>query len=237
MEADRDFESVVRLTADGEVPRVGIYLQIVRNLEVLGWRRGVDLAALPYDWRQGPEVWTAPGHEFDRLQAEIEALSRRNGAPVVLISLSLGSPFTSLFLSRTSAAWRRQYIARHVSFSGAYGGTTTPLNLGLAADDRSASPAVLEPTFRRALGRAIRSFPSLLWLSVGAPSLPSWRSSTLAETPSRKYAPSEIAAFMGAAYGPEVADAARIAGVYAADPGKYDPLAAVPDYELHCLIG
>lgn len=58
-----------------------------------------------------------PGQEFDRLKATIEEFSLRNaGLPVVLVSISMGAPFTALFLAKTtSAAWRQRYLARHVS--------------------------------------------------------------------------------------------------------------------------
>lgn len=77
----------------------------------------------------------------------------------------------------------------------------------------------------------------MMWLSFGSPSLASWRDSVIAETPSRKYKPAEVADFVRAARGPEVEDTARTLDEFVSNPGKYDPLATVPDYELHCLHG
>lgn len=146
-----------------------------------------------YDWRFGPERWTQPGAEFDRLQAAIEGLSKNNsGAPVVVVTQSLGAPLLSLFLAGMTPAWRKRHLARHVSMSGVFAGDNFALAAALAADAQFVSV----DDFRWGFGRVMRTFPCVVWLAVGSPSVPFWANSTVAETPSRKYRPSELGAFL-----------------------------------------
>jgi len=55
------------------------------------------LFTAPYDFRQGPDAFQV---QFDALQLLIETASAANGnKPVVLVSLSMGCPYTHLFLT------------------------------------------------------------------------------------------------------------------------------------------
>jgi len=43
-----EFDAVLRVTDAGVSPALGPFLQLMKNLEALGWRRGVDVAAFGY---------------------------------------------------------------------------------------------------------------------------------------------------------------------------------------------
>lgn len=234
------FDAAIRITGDGEWPAIGPFLSLLTNFKALGWKENVDISSFPYDWRYGPEKWTQTGSEFDRLKSAIENLSRRNGGgPVVVVTVSLGAPLLTLFLRTwVSAAWRREFVARHVSMSGVYGGSTLLLGMALGAD-ANLLPAPLDG-YRVGIGRTARTFSSILWLATGAPSLPFWNSSIVAETPGRKYRPSELGAFLRNVTfveGPSATFLARVVDGYVGNPGRYDALAMEPDYDVDCLFG
>jgi len=64
---------------------------------LVGYVAGKNLFSAPYDWRFGPDAF---GPQYDALKQLIETASAlNNNKPVVLVSLSLGGPYTHLFLT------------------------------------------------------------------------------------------------------------------------------------------
>jgi hypothetical protein len=99
------FDACMSLDAAGTYPTFGTW---AAALERAGWRRRVDLDALPYDWRLGPDALAAPGGAFDRLRAAVEGLvARAGGRRAVALSMSMGGPAFALFCAtHVSEAWK-----------------------------------------------------------------------------------------------------------------------------------
>eukprot|EP01116_Phalansterium_solitarium_P010783 TRINITY_DN2604_c0_g1_i2.p1 TRINITY_DN2604_c0_g1~~TRINITY_DN2604_c0_g1_i2.p1 ORF type:complete len:403 (+),score=109.89 TRINITY_DN2604_c0_g1_i2:90-1298(+) len=103
--------------------KIPLYAELVNMLVALGYERGVNLRAAPYDWRLGANGFNA---SFAQLQALVEETYAMNAnTPVVLHSFSLGGPYIHLFLTDfVSQAWKDKYVARLISISGAFSGST-----------------------------------------------------------------------------------------------------------------
>lgn len=155
---------------------VPIYAAYSNALETLGWKVGVDLFSIPYDWRQGPDAYKRPGGPFDRMKAVIEGA----GEPVVALSLSMGGPFFALFCSLQSDEWLKQHIRSFVSLSGVFSGTANALMDLASGNFDGAVPTIFQKGFRNLL----RSMGCLPWL---LPRFDAQPRKTFLRTPTRNY--------------------------------------------------
>ena len=135
-------------------------------LEGSGYRAGLDLRAAPFDWRTGPEEWAS--FDFPRLKALIEETVAKNGGrKVSLVSLSLGGPYTQLFLTTfiTDAAWKDAHVENWVSLSGLWNGVTLSAHMLTAGYTSSVFPPWLtwiDPAVEKLAVRTMPGVPYLL---------------------------------------------------------------------------
>lgn len=100
---------------------IDVFGRIIHCLEQLGWAQGIDIFAHAYDWRQTPMDWAGEGGDFHRLRLQMEEIvSGSHGRqPIVVVTLSLGAPYLSLFLNTmVGPEWKEAHVARFVSLSG-----------------------------------------------------------------------------------------------------------------------
>eukprot|EP01116_Phalansterium_solitarium_P004607 TRINITY_DN1564_c0_g1_i2.p1 TRINITY_DN1564_c0_g1~~TRINITY_DN1564_c0_g1_i2.p1 ORF type:complete len:405 (-),score=131.04 TRINITY_DN1564_c0_g1_i2:364-1578(-) len=150
--------AVEYLTPPDKTP---LYHDLINMLVSLGYERGVNLRAAPYDWRLGANGFNA---SFAQLQALVEeTYAINNNTRVVLHSFSLGGPYIHLFLTDfVSQAWKDKYIQRLISISGAFSGSTIAIMASLF--ERSANlpwyvPKELVTTMIESLGEAYWMLP------------------------------------------------------------------------------
>mmetsp|Transcript_39189 Transcript_39189/g.92252 ORF Transcript_39189/g.92252 Transcript_39189/m.92252 type:complete len:428 (-) Transcript_39189:136-1419(-) len=81
--------------------------------------------ALHYDWRLSV-VQLASDGTFSRLRTQIEtAVEKASGKAAILVTLSYAGPIMHSFLTGfVDAAWKKKHIARWVSLSGTFGGSS-----------------------------------------------------------------------------------------------------------------
>jgi hypothetical protein len=102
---------------------IDVFGRMIRCLEQLGWTQGVDIFAHAYDWRLTPMDWAGEGGDFHRLRLQMEGIvsgTHTHGRqPIVVVTLSLGAPYLSLFLNTmVGPGWKEAHVARFVSLSG-----------------------------------------------------------------------------------------------------------------------
>jgi lysophospholipase-3 len=96
-----------------------------------GWAINVSLGGLPYDWRQHPEEQP---ELFEAFQQQVEDLSAAmGGKPVVLVSHSMGGPFTHYFLNKVvSQSWKDKFVAKWIAVCSPFGGAAVAVRAMLS---------------------------------------------------------------------------------------------------------
>ena len=126
-------------------------------VESLGYKRGLDLFGAPYDWRLSPRQHK---EMFQKLALLIEKASHLNKKKVVILSHSLGGPFSNFFLNSQTLEWRRKFIDSFVSVSGSFYGSIKSLK-ALVSGDAEGFEWVVDV---RQIQRLVRTFPSFLYM-------------------------------------------------------------------------
>jgi hypothetical protein len=102
---------------------ITMYATLWANLTALGYVDGVNTAAASYDFRMSPGQLMQTSYPAD-VKAVVERLYAQNGnEKVFLVGHSYGCSIAHGFLGTVDQAWKDQYIAGFVSFSGPYLGT------------------------------------------------------------------------------------------------------------------
>jgi hypothetical protein len=86
-----------------------------------------------WDWRLGPNEWTAAPNDDDSLfetgnfaqwKTMYEELSAQTGQPSYIVSISEGGTIVKSFLENMDQSWKDQYIAGWFSYSGVFAGAS-----------------------------------------------------------------------------------------------------------------
>lgn len=167
---------------DPYIHSAGVYFYpFVHSLvDLLGYTRGTDLRAAPYDFRKDPSY---AGEYFKGLKALIENTTHTNeGKPVMLISHSMGCPYTVNFLRLQTEEWKKRYIAAWTAISGVYGGSMKAA-MAYVSGDGFGIPAILDKP--QVLRQFQRTFPSLAFILPD----PRWwnKTETIVTTSKRTY--------------------------------------------------
>lgn len=200
----------------------GAYFHNIAEMFVakLGYRRGVDLHGIPYDFRKAPNEQKAL---FSSMRELIENTTRANGRPAVLLTHSMGGPLTLTFLRQQSQRWKDQNVRALVTLAAPWGGAVKALK-AFAVGDNLGSFVLSEGTLRDEQ----RTNPSLSWL---LPSPLFWKQNeTLVFTPTRNFTMAELPDFFDAISWPTGWEMRK-------DVEKYVMDHSAPGVELHCLHG
>jgi lysophospholipase-3 len=146
----------------------------------------VNLAAAPYDFRRTPH--SNPEYA-KQTYALIEDLYERNhGAPVALVSHSLGGLVTLYLLNQKDAEWKRKYIDSWTPIAGVFGGTANLMKLHASGDNQ-----FIPTASRLELRGGQRSYETNLWM---LPNARVWANTrVLVTTPVRQYTVRDYADF------------------------------------------
>lgn len=104
-----------------------VYHRIIKHLKKAGFVEGETLFGAPYDWRRFPHTeW------FDATSALIEAAVNSTGKRAIIVSHSMGGPYTYELLMSKSPAWRAKYIGHWIPISPVLSGTPLAIYAMLA---------------------------------------------------------------------------------------------------------
>jgi len=152
---------------------------LVDFLVSLGYEKGRDLRAAPYDFRYSPRGQTA---YFRRLKLLIEETSMSlGGAPVMLVTHSMGGLLTLSFLQQQKEKWKTRYIREFIPIATPWTGVV--VNMLLYASGYNMDIGSVNP---RDIREEQRSHESNVFL---VPHPQHWhnKSQVLVTTPHKKY--------------------------------------------------
>mmetsp|Transcript_85098 Transcript_85098/g.164971 ORF Transcript_85098/g.164971 Transcript_85098/m.164971 type:complete len:607 (+) Transcript_85098:158-1978(+) len=175
-----------------------------RLVEELGYVRGHDIFAAPYDFRKSPLANEGWQKDMKKL---IERTAAKNGErPVTLICHSMGGLYTLHMLAKMETNWIAKHVLRVVLVSVPFGGSARALSMILSGDDFDI-PLVSGLEMRRAQ----RTFDSPYTL---IPSSLSWGANdTLVYTPARNFSSSDYEDLFAHAYAQSTAPRAAASPV------------------------
>ncbi|XP_065676253.1 lysosomal phospholipase A and acyltransferase-like [Hydra vulgaris] len=141
------------------IPGMYFYPFVDNLARLAGYERGKTLRAAPYDFRYDPN---SAGDYFENLRLLIEKTYFENGNnAVMLISHSMGAPYSLHFLQKQTQSWKDKFIMAWTTISGVFGGSVKAV-LAYINGDGFGVPHILDnPTTFRAFQR---TFPSLAYI-------------------------------------------------------------------------
>ncbi|XP_066927117.1 lysosomal phospholipase A and acyltransferase-like [Clytia hemisphaerica] len=146
---------------DPSVHGPGVYFYPLVNglVKKFGYVRGKTLRAAPYDFRYDPG---SADFYMLRLQNLIEETYKDNGnRKILLLSHSMGAPYTLHFLHGASQEWKDKYIKSWFTVSGTYAGSTKALKAYISGDGFGIPSVLDEPLMLR---RFQKTFSSLFYI-------------------------------------------------------------------------
>lgn len=162
-------------------PETMYFYNLVRTLELIGYKKDVSVRGAPYDWRKAY-------HENTEFQTRFKDLVEDSYAdnsekPVVVICHSMGCTFTYTFLLSMPADWKAKYIKSWIVIGAPLGGTFKYMYGYFADDDYPMIPGV------RTVERTLSSRTFLL------PRPATYGDDVLVQSSSRNYTASDYLPF------------------------------------------
>ncbi|WIA15712.1 hypothetical protein OEZ85_002332 [Tetradesmus obliquus] len=171
------------------------YNSLALHIETsLGYTRGVDLIAVPYDFRQDLTAMNATG-ELQRIADVISSGVEKNaGAKAVLIGHSMGGLVATALLSAPEfAEWRSEYIKGFLALAAPFGGAVPAVSARISGQ-LLGMPWLTQQLLGLSVDEAVYGStwgqPSVVMLLPYSSALPS--SMVLVSTPSRSYTVAQL---------------------------------------------
>lgn len=133
------------------------FAPIVNAMVSWGYKRGVSVRGVPFDFRKAPNEFK---ELYQKMKALIEETYRiNNSTRVILLAHSMGNPTSLYFYNQMSQAWKDKYLEAHISLAGVWMGAIKPLRLFASGDNLGVY--FVKPIKVR---EEQRSMPSTAWL-------------------------------------------------------------------------
>lgn len=153
-----------------------VFGPVIKALVKGGYREGVNLDAMSYDWRLPPTQMEARDQYFSRTIERVERMYNENDeTPVVILCHSLGCKaghyFLNFCLDNKGQDWLDKYIHTYMPVGGAHLGAPKALRSVISGDKMGLDTFLSDPeglAFGRSLGSGPWLFPTTL--PPGAPS-------------------------------------------------------------------
>jgi Lecithin:cholesterol acyltransferase len=165
----------VEFLSDDSMTKLGTYVfgPVTAALQKMGYLRGIDLDAAPYDWRLPPSLVEERDLYHTQTIARIEKMYRDNGdTPVALLCHSLGCKMGHYFLNHCLAFKGQDWIDTHVYAYLPVGGPHLGVSKALRASisgDKMALDAFLSDEEGLILGRSLGSGPWMMSTHLPVP--------------------------------------------------------------------
>lgn len=201
------------------------FAPLIKELEGYGYRRGVDLRGIPFDWRQ-------PGD--DELYSKIKTLveetyNANNNKKVHFVAHSFGNIQIALFLRTVSSEWKEKYIGSFISIAAPWKGAPQALKAIISGDNFGLSVLDVTSTIDKLKVRNIaRQAGGIVMLTPLL--LPGDDDEEIVITPDKTYNVSEVEQLL------YYINANTTAVIRRKTLEKLGEIRA-PDVELHCLYG
>lgn len=198
------------------------FADMVNALVKLGLVDGLSIRAAPFDFRYAPN---SAQEYFDNLKSLIEdTYIKNNKSSVLLLSHSLGCPYTHHFLSKMSQDWKDAHIRMWVTISGAWAGSAKSMRVYASGSNLGFPDVFVEPLNLRTVLRTYESTAFLL------PSKDFWdMKEVIIETANQNYSLGNLREFfLDINYPAAINISGQVPPVWIDDP---------PNVPLYCLYG
>ena len=146
-----------------------VFGPLIRAMEQVGYDKGVNLDAAPYDWRLPPSVLETRDRYYTRTMDLVEQLYHNNHqTPVVLVCHSMGCRIGHYLLNfaksqhqRGGQAWIDRYIHTYCPIGGPHLGVPKSVR-SVISGDKMGLETFLSETEALVLGRSLGSMPLLM---------------------------------------------------------------------------
>lgn len=143
-----------------------VFGPVTGALQKMGYTRGLDLDAAPYDWRIPPSLTEERDGYHTKTIARIETMYQANNStPVALLCHSLGCKMGHYFLSHClkvkGQAWIDQHIYAYIPVGGPHLGVSKAIRASISGD-KMALDAFLSDEEGLILGRSLGSGPWMM---------------------------------------------------------------------------
>lgn len=198
------------------------FAEMVAALENIGFEENISLRAAPFDFRYAPN---SALEYFANLKALIEdTYLKNNKTQVVLLSHSLGCPYTHHFLYNMSQEWKDTHIRAWVTIAGAWAGSAKLMRIYASGTNLGFPDVVLEPLNLRPVLRTYESSAFLM------PSKDFWSAEeVIVQTANLNYSLGNLEKFFHDIHYPDAINISQqVPPVWINDP---------PNVPLYCLYG
>jgi len=152
---------------------VPYYHKMIEKFKSIGYVDGENLLGAGFDWKDLPtSEWV------NKVKALIEGAVKKYGKKVVLITHSMGCPYSYYFLMQMGQDWVKKYIHMYIPMAPAWMGAVKALDMMLLGVDRDV------PIAGKYFAPLIRHIPSIWFL---LPWKEAFKNMTLATSPSKVY--------------------------------------------------
>ncbi|XP_068689438.1 lysosomal phospholipase A and acyltransferase-like [Montipora foliosa] len=201
------------------------FAPLVTRLVSWGYERGVTVRAAPYDYRYGPE---SQAEYYTKLKHLIEeTYSTNENKKITLMTHSLGSVLTLVFLNKQTSSWKDKYILQWIAMAGPFGGSFEEFRLYINGNTLFVPHFILNPLTVR---REQRTDTSNIYL---LPSPELWSGDeVLVKTPKRNYTVNNYDHFFEDIGFPLGKQLRKLVGNF-----TYPLSAHAPNVTVYCLLG
>ena len=142
-----------------------VFGPVIAALKRVGYEEGVNLDAVPYDWRLPPSELEKRDQYFTRTMRKIEEMYEKNsGMPVVLVCHSLGTKtghYLLDFAHSKDKGWCNKYVHTYMPVGAPHLGAPKAMR-GSITGDKMGLEAFLNDHQALAMGRSFGSAPWLI---------------------------------------------------------------------------
>jgi len=169
---------------DEETTKVAKYFHdTLVTLKNLGYQDGVNLTACGYDWRLKPtEEWAVKCRGF------IEKMVESSGKKAILLSHSMGGPYSYYVLRTAPSGWAEKYIHKYITACPPWMGATAALDATFTGIGHDV-PEIINYLF----APLTRFFAGLWYLF---PWKEAYKDTPVVKTPSKTYYSDDVPEFL-----------------------------------------
>jgi len=155
-------------------PFISYYHQLIEKFKGVGYVDGQNLFGAGFDWRQTPEdKWV------ENVKNLVEqAYEKNNNTQVVLVTHSMGGPYSYYFLMCQTDEWIKKYIKMYIPIAPAWMGASKAFDFMLMGIDGDL------PIAGKYFAPLMRHLPGVWFLLPWAKAFSNY---TLAKSPSKTY--------------------------------------------------
>ncbi|KAJ4456932.1 putative Phosphatidylcholine-sterol acyltransferase [Paratrimastix pyriformis] len=203
------------------------FSHLIDALVKLGYRPGVELRGMPYDFRMPADMVDAE-RSWETFARLIEDTYRQNGdRPAYLVTHSMGGLKMAYLLAQMPQEWKDRYVAGLVTLSAPWLGATKGLRVVVSGDNLGAHMGDIEVLPHLDIRQTMRKSGGAVWM---VPEAEAYADEILVQTNNRTYTGAQLADLF-ASLDPDTA------AIYGHTRNQSIHVLGPPRVPTHCIYG